>query len=193
MCDLSEKKTSVLYQNIFDQFHQLQYLSQLCQNGPIPIPVTTKKRILSRGKSGQVADTAEEGGEEERKESPEMTRKQNDRGNGNGNGKTSNSIKQKHQNSERKNQYKQNHTPGTPSSSSPSSSSSSPSSSPSPSSSSPSPSSSSLSSWIERLNCFRKNTKIHSVMQTKFFELTSLKKNVGPHGRYCFCGCRQNL
>lgn len=56
MCDLYEKKSSVLYQNIFDQFHQSHFFRQLCQDGPIMMPKRPKKRILYRGKSGQVSD-----------------------------------------------------------------------------------------------------------------------------------------
>lgn len=155
MCDLNEKKSSLLYQKIFDQFHQLQYFHQLCQHGPVDIPVTKKRRILYRGKSGQVSDT-----DEENKESPEMTRPS---------GK--NSRSKIIQTSKRKNQYAQESPEKTREESI---------------------SSSSSSSWFERFNCFRRNAKI-SAMQTKFLELTSLKKSVGPHGRYCLCGCRQSF
>jgi hypothetical protein len=163
MCELNEKKKSLLYQNIFDQFHRLQYFYQLCQNGPIQIPViTTKKRILYRGKSGQVSGGGDT--DEEKKESPEMMRSSPSQ---------KNSESKQIQNSKRKNQYAQE-SPGKTRDEV---------------TSSPPPSS---SNWFERFNCFRKHAKI-SVIHTKFLELTSLKKPVGPHGRYCFCGCRQSL
>jgi hypothetical protein len=171
MCDLLEKKSSVLSREIFNQFERSQYLSQLSLNGPVPIsrPNGTK-RILYRGKSGQMIS---ERGVTEREEEQDPS----------GNQRKAESKKMKRtgqRDSQRKSAYtstkaaSEKTTAGN-------------------TTTVPSPSTGGQASpWFERFNCLKRNAKI-STFQTKFLELTSLNKPTGPHGRYCFCGCRGEL
>jgi hypothetical protein len=172
MCDLLEKKSSVLTKELFKQLDRSQYLTQLCLHGPLHVS-SSSGRILSRGKSGQLSDKDQAKELQERKVQQQQTiahQQQQQR----------KKKKIEATDSQRKSVYTKDSLVQKSSSN------------PNPNDGNQhSPTSEHTSSWFQRFNCFRKNAKISSFsFQTKLLELTSLSKPIGPHGRYCFCGCR---
>lgn len=209
MCQVYEKKSNLL-DNFINEFIRIEFLREICMNGPVTNidPSTNRKRILYRGKSGQNLEDElnnklnhdeeqKHNGDEDNDDNDNEVMGYNNNNKNNNNGRTnqyrvksapSKEVRfQSNRNyNNNNNQNNQNNRKNNVNTNINQNRRNDPELSGSGSGSGSS--SSKNKSWFQRLNCLRSN-KI-AAMQTAFLELTTFTKPPGPHGRYCLCGCR---